>query len=703
MHEDDLTCRQVLDELVEQVSNAADEATLDEMLPTMLSRPLYNYVIVVDSRTTQQRDFISELETNEMGLIVLPEQPWLRRSPDGIANLGGETVLIEIKCTYKYRNAPFLNYEQRTAPASPSLAAAAAFGSSSQAVVLATTSPPSPASQPLAATPPPVSADNERERDPPASIPGVPPGGESKEMVNDDCQGIPQLPSAGMCGAFGRTSPGHEAALAHSPPSAGRDELEGSWPRSRPTSLASPEPHSGFVGGGASVAQEEEANESVVWAIGPMDAECLLPANENEAQSGGPTGVPVDTAMMPDEVNGMRADLADISDETPSGAVSPGGSVVAQSATLLQRFRSSAVPVASAYQPWTEAQMRILAQAEAGLPPGERLVNAALAAVYTTRSLDAIKNLRRQTRYREILAEESAQQQIPASEWPPRQEDGVDLNSENADSFASDLPSAEHAYDVLLSWGLDDRGLAINLTSSPLTMSDLRALYEFFGIKIRRGKTPGARQGDKCKLQRRPDARSRSFKRRLYAEHQRLYGLGPKVLLEELISCAGSREPVSLEDIHETFDSIFTSESPAVPLVGVKGGLPGHCRRFSSEEVALALKGMATASAPGPDGLTVREMRKIPPGVLALVFSNWLTHHNITDELRLSRTVFLPKSLDTSSASDLRPITISSALLRLYFRLLLARLQETYKFHPLKVYFPEIGRHTQTFCFWRVS
>ncbi|KAH7955054.1 hypothetical protein HPB49_024258 [Dermacentor silvarum] len=186
--------------------------------------------------------------------------------------------------------------------------------------------PPSPVQSLLGGIP--------SQRDPPASIPGVPPGGESKEMANDDCQGIPQLPSAGMCGVFGRTSPGHKAAIAHSPPSAGRDELEGSWPRSLPTSLASPEPHSGFVGGGDSVAHEEEANESVVWAVGPMDPECLLPANDNEAQPGGLAGVPVDTAMMPDEVNGVRADLADISDETPSGAVSPGGSVVAQTADL---------------------------------------------------------------------------------------------------------------------------------------------------------------------------------------------------------------------------------------------------------------------------------------------------------------------------------------------------------------------------------
>ncbi|KAH7974218.1 hypothetical protein HPB49_012242 [Dermacentor silvarum] len=61
------------------------------------------------------------------------------------------------------------------------------------------------------------------------------------------------------------------------------------------------------------------------------------------------------------------------------------------------RQRSSAVPADSSYQPWTEAQIQILAQAEARFPPGERLIKGALAAVYTSRSVDAIKGLRRQT------------------------------------------------------------------------------------------------------------------------------------------------------------------------------------------------------------------------------------------------------------------------------------------------------------------
>lgn len=45
--------------------------------------------------------------------MVLPEQPWLCCSPDGLVQLADETVLIEIKCTYKFKDAPFIRYEER--------------------------------------------------------------------------------------------------------------------------------------------------------------------------------------------------------------------------------------------------------------------------------------------------------------------------------------------------------------------------------------------------------------------------------------------------------------------------------------------------------------------------------------------------------------------------------------------------------------
>lgn len=182
-----------------------------------------------------------------------------------------------------------------------------------------------------------------------------------------------------------------------------------------------------------------------------------------------------------------------------------------------------------------------------------------------------------------------------------------------------------------------------------------------------------------------PGESSRSFKRRLYKEHQRLYSIGPKVLLEELFAGSGSLGPVSLENIHEEFDPILTDPSPTVQCVGVReSSLREDAPLFSEGEVEMVLKSLQTQTALGPDGLTVRELRKVPADVLVHVFNNWLSFASLPDELRSSRKVFIPKHAEAASASELQPITISSILIRTYSRLLLGRLQEEHSFHELQ-------------------
>ncbi|KAH7974136.1 hypothetical protein HPB49_010379 [Dermacentor silvarum] len=154
--------------------------------------------------------------------------------------------------------------------------------------------------------------------------------------------------------------------------------------------------------------------------------------------------------------------------DSPAAPDPSGGSVEG-------RQRTSAVPADTSYQPSTEAQIQILAQAEARLPPGERLINAALTAVYTSRSVDAIKGLRRQTSDAGLNIADLANVEVD------------DCNTQ--DAFTKD------AYEVLLSIGLDDAGLASNRVESPVSMYDLRALYEFFGGKIRPGRRRGGKSG----------------------------------------------------------------------------------------------------------------------------------------------------------------------------------------------------------------
>ncbi|KAM7301717.1 hypothetical protein ISCGN_017234 [Ixodes scapularis] len=87
---------------------------------------------------------------------------------------------------------------------------------------------------------------------------------------------------------------------------------------------------------------------------------------------------------------------------------------------------------------------------------------------------------------------------------------------------------------------------------------------------------------------------------------------------------------------------------------------------FSEEEIKLVLKATHTRTAPGPDGLNLKEIRKVPAAVLDHLFTNWLSFSSVPVELKVARTVFIPKFRKATVAGDFRPITISSLLLRLY-------------------------------------
>lgn len=100
-------------------------------------------------------------------------------------------------------------------------------------------------------------------------------------------------------------------------------------------------------------------------------------------------------------------------------------------------------------------------------------------------------------------------------------------------------------------------------------MQELDQIYRHFGVKLKGPREP-RKEGDR--VTRAPGESARSFKRRMYKEHQQLYSTGPTVLLEELLAGSGGLGPVSLEAIHEVFDPVLTDPSPSVRRVGVRAG-----------------------------------------------------------------------------------------------------------------------------------
>lgn len=67
---------------------------------------------------------------------------------------------------------------------------------------------------------------------------------------------------------------------------------------------------------------------------------------------------------------------------------------------------------------------------------------------------------------------------------------------------------------------------------------------------------------------------------------------------------------------------MLRSDSITVDKKGVKeSSLPREANLFSKDKIEVVIKNMGVASAPGPDGLKVREMKKTPTAVCTIIFS----------------------------------------------------------------------------------
>ncbi|KAK8778659.1 hypothetical protein V5799_020009 [Amblyomma americanum] len=79
-------------------------------------------------------------------------------------------------------------------------------------------------------------------------------------------------------------------------------------------------------------------------------------------------------------------------------------------------------------------------------------------------------------------------------------------------------------------------------------------------------------------------------------------------------------------------------------------------------------------TAPGPDGLTGRDLREIPVAPLLVLLDILMLTRHLPVCLRNARIVFLPKIPGADTATQFRPITISSVLVRLFHKILANRL-----------------------------
>lgn len=146
------------------------------------------------------------------------------------------------------------------------------------------------------------------------------------------------------------------------------------------------------------------------------------------------------------------------------------------------------------------------------------------------------------------------------------------------------------------------------------------------------------------------------------------------------------KPPVSLMQHEEFWSPLFAEVGEKdTRIVQTKREVCWSMRDpISCEEVSQSMSDIGLASAPGPDGISMRQLRHAPASVLSQLYNLFLLLRYIPRPLRHARTVLIPKKLSPSEPAHYRPISISSVLLRVFTRIISKRSNEKLNLNPLQ-------------------
>nr|ACV95459.1 reverse transcriptase/endonuclease [Adineta vaga] len=179
-----------------------------------------------------------------------------------------------------------------------------------------------------------------------------------------------------------------------------------------------------------------------------------------------------------------------------------------------------------------------------------------------------------------------------------------------------------------------------------------------------------------------------------YGYYQHLYYNNKKKLVAEILDgeTSGAKPPPMnlVEDYYKNIWSRSTiDDSPVNNIKTVNSD--SIFAPISRDEIKLALSNTKKDSAAGPDSVTIKEAKAIIDN-LYVAYNIWLGVQGIPEQLKLNKTILIPKgNSDLSLLKNWRPITISSIILRVYNRLLAYRMNKVFKTNDKQVGFKPVN------------
>lgn len=333
---------------------------------------------------------------------------------------------------------------------------------------------------------------------------------------------------------------------------------------------------------------------------------------------------------------------------------------------------------------WTKEEAAMLAKEEARLTlEGERFLNQALERIFRPRTLEAIKGQRKKTTHKEtvqqLITDMTTNRQTSTQTHTHTQGQGQQQQQQpppqdyNNNNNTGSSPTLAHLMGLQTLNGNDYLATELQDIINNLTTRNTEDTLQYLAIYLRkihpppqasrkrRRKTPGLRQPTR-----------RQQRRHEYAMTQLQWRQNRKRCITNILDGLGKMEQLPQKVMEPFWKEVMSGASNESPIPEEPTTTHhGIWAPIMDEEVQKAMLPRGTAK--GPDGLSSRQLRAMPPGILSRIFNIILHCKRLPENLRTARTVFLPKIKDAKEPGDFRPITIPSVMTRCLHKILAAR------------------------------
>lgn len=227
----------------------------------------------------------------------------------------------------------------------------------------------------------------------------------------------------------------------------------------------------------------------------------------------------------------------------------------------------------------------------------------------------------------------------------------------------------------------------LRLISAGLTASDAEldhSLCEWLALALPSNRPPQRPRNRSEPSTNIPPANRRSQRASNYKKCQDLYRRNRATLAQKILEGKPLHEETAtptVDQVENLYKNLFESvpEPVSEPLVAPAKTV-GTYNPITEDEVEFGKRGWP-CSAPGPDGVTVDQVRRCPARLLAALYNVLLYRKTTPSSWRESRTVLLPKEGDLTDPGNWRPITIGPAAQRLLHRILARRISTSVQLH----------------------